>query len=258
MRRRESTESTPSKSCAARAVLFDCTGPMQVKATPDCAENTPAASSAGCFAANSCTRFSPKSRSPAVYASTIASGGCVFETAISRTDSRVRSDLRHATAICSSSFAMLLAMGMILNSPFAQGEEWVTRLFHPRDVIDDGRGPPPCILRTRPIIKSVALTLKLGGMYAGVGHPSHGTGSAISVAPGGGTGDSGAAVQNSIPHRAGDRRAGPVVCSQPSAYFPKSEHGISGVSATAAVRGRLQHRMARLPPQHSQHFDAGL
>src|SRR6185437_16210615 len=96
--------------------------------------------------------------------------------------------------------------------------------------------PSPCILRTRPIIKSVALTLKLGGMYAGVGHPSHGTGSAISVAPGGGTGDSGAAVQNSIPHRAGDRRAGPVVCSQPSAYFPKSEHGISGVSATAAVR----------------------
>ena len=81
--RSESSVSTEENSSAARAALFDCRCPIRWNSAH-------VAEPSGAFSANSCTRFSPKSRMPSALAAIIADAGCIFETAISATSARGR------------------------------------------------------------------------------------------------------------------------------------------------------------------------
>src|SRR5579872_3830265 len=102
----ESTESTAPNSSTALADLLVCRWPIICHSTPAKSE------SAAAFSVNSCTRFLPKSRSPASYASRMRSGGCVFVTAISAIASGRRDARTAAAATCSRSRAMFSEIDM--------------------------------------------------------------------------------------------------------------------------------------------------
>ncbi len=79
-RRRESTESTASKSVAAFAALFDCRCPIRC-ACSGCVARS--AVHSGCLVSNSCTLFSPTWVTPSSATAAMAAAGCILVTAIS-------------------------------------------------------------------------------------------------------------------------------------------------------------------------------
>src|SRR5438309_4061210 len=81
---KESTESIAENSSAALATLLDCRWPIMCHSAASRSRNLSA------LLANSCTRFSPKRRNPAAYASRMRSGGCVLVTAMSAISSGLR------------------------------------------------------------------------------------------------------------------------------------------------------------------------
>src|SRR5580658_1637772 len=91
--RTESTESTASNNSTAFAALFVWRCPIK------CHSESLRSRRAVAFPENSCTRFSPKTRSPALYASRILSTGKVLLTPISVTSSGLRPTRRAAAAI---------------------------------------------------------------------------------------------------------------------------------------------------------------
>src|SRR5438045_4365915 len=86
----ESTDSITAKVARARFALLDWRGPTRCQVAP---------STSAAFASPSCTRFSPKTVSPASTAATTRSAGTVFETATSVTSAGSRPDREHASAI---------------------------------------------------------------------------------------------------------------------------------------------------------------
>src|SRR5271155_1152335 len=123
----ESTVSMASKSSAARLVLLFWRGPMRwYSAYGYCAYGesvrarvgpaAPRAAREGYFSANSWTRFSPKRRWPAAWASSRASTGWSLLTAIRATSEAGRLAWRQAWAIWSCRRARFASMGILVAS----------------------------------------------------------------------------------------------------------------------------------------------
>src|SRR5437868_10290706 len=117
-RRNESTESTASNSSTVFAALFDCRCPMRWKCEPLSFRASAA------LVANSCTRFSPKMRSPDSYASRIAVAGKVLLTPMSVIPLPSRPARAAASWMRSRMRAMFSAIKNVLSVlPGAQAEE---------------------------------------------------------------------------------------------------------------------------------------